>query len=56
MVEETYPGEAHHHAMFVAGIDDMIIPHRTARFRDIADPGLIGTFDIVAKREEGIRS
>ena len=54
MVEETYSGEAHHHVVLITCFDDMIVSHRAARFRDVADAGLMGTFDVVAKREEGV--
>ena len=54
MVEQTHSVEDHGDAVTVAGFDDVVVTDRAARFSDIADAALMGTFDIVAKREEGI--
>ena len=54
MVEQTNTGECHRHSVFVAHIDHVVVTDRSARLRDILYAALVGTFDIVAEREEGV--
>ena len=56
MVEQTNTGECHRHSVFVAHIDHVIVTDRSARLRDILYAALVGTFDIVAEWEEGVRA
>ena len=56
MVEQTNTGECHRHSVFVAHIDHVVVTDRSARLRDILYAALVGAFDIVAEREEGVRA
>ena len=56
MVEQTNTGECHRHSVFVAHIDHVVVTDRSTRLRDILYAALVGTFDIVAEREEGVRA
>ncbi len=54
MVEQADAGEAHGDAMVVAGFNDVVVPDGAARFGDVLDAGLEGTFHVVAEGEEGV--
>ena len=56
MVEQTNTGECHRHSVFVAHIDHVVVTDISTRLCDILYAALVGTFDIVAEREEGVRS
>ena len=56
MVEQTDTGECHCHSVFVAHIDHVVVTDRATRLCDILHAALVGTFDIVAEREEGVRA
>ena len=53
-MEQTDAVEDHGHAVSVAGVDDVVIADGTARFSDIADAALVGSFNVVAEREESV--
>ncbi len=54
MVEQTHAGKGHRNAVFVAGLDDIVISHRAAGLGNELHATLMGAFDIVAKGEESI--
>ena len=56
MVEQTDTGECHRHSVFIAHIDHVVVTDRSARLRDILYATLVGTFNIIPKWEEGIRT
>ena len=56
MVEQTNAGECHRHSVFVAHIDHVVVTDRSARLGDILYAALVGTLDIVAEWEEGVRA
>lgn len=56
MMEETDTGEAHHHAVSVAGIDDAVIPDRTAGLGNVGHAAAMSSFDVVTEGEEAIGS
>ena len=54
MVGQTNTGECHRHSVFIAHIDHIVVTDRSTRLCDILYTALVGTFDIVAEREECI--
>ena len=56
MMEQTQACKTHHHTIFVAGCDHMVITDRSARLCHIVHATLVGTLNIVAEGEEGIGS
>ena len=56
MMEQTYSSEGHSNAVFVAGHDDMVVANGAASLSDILHTALVGTLDVVAEGEEGIRA
>lgn len=52
VVEQTNTGKCHGNSVFIAGFNNIVIPHRTARLGNIFDTALVGTLNIVAKWEE----
>lgn len=52
MVEQTNTGECHRHSVFIAHIDHIVVTDRSTRLCDILYAALVGTFDIVAERED----
>ena len=54
VVEQPHAGEGHDHAVFVGGLDDIVVPDAAARLRHIADAGFSGPLDVVAEGEEGV--
>ena len=56
MVEQTNTGECHRHSVFIAHIDHIVVTDRSTRLCDILYAALVGTFDIVTEREEGVRA
>ena len=55
MMEESHPCECHGNAVFVARLNDVVVPYGTAGLCHIAYTALVGSLDIVAKGEECIR-
>ena len=54
MVEETYTCECHGYAILVAGLDHIVIAHRTARLGNKLYAALVRTLYVVAEGEESI--
>ena len=54
MVEQPQTVKRHHHAVFVAGHDDVVVADRAARLGDVAHAALVGALDIVAEGEESV--
>ena len=54
MVEKTHAGEAHYHAVIVAGFDDVIVSDRAAGFSDISYAALGCSFNVITEGEECI--
>ena len=54
MVEQPHTGEGHNNAVFVALLDDQVIPDGAAGLGNIADTGGIGPLDVIREGEEGI--
>ena len=56
MVEQTYARKGHGNAVPVAGHDDMVVAYRAASLGDELHATLVGTLNVVAEGEEGIRA
>src|SRR5699024_3958420 len=56
MMEQTNAGKGHNHSIFVTGINYQIISHRSTRLCDIFYTTLMCSLNVVAEREESIRS
>ena len=54
VMEQPCAGEGQHHAVFVGGGDDMVIPDGAAGLGNVGHAGLSGPLHIVAEGEEGI--
>ena len=54
MVEQTYAGEGHGDAVFVACLDDVVITYGTAGLSNVLHATLVGSLHVVAKGEESI--
>ena len=54
MVEQAHTSEGHDDAVFVALLDDQIIPDGATGLGNIGNAGGIGPLDVVGKGEEGI--
>ena len=54
MVEEPDGGEGHGNVVLVTGHDDMVITNATTCLGNELHTALMGTFNVVAKGEEGI--
>ena len=54
MMEQTDSGKGHRHTIFIATLNNQIIPHRASRLSNIFYPAFSGTLNIIAEREEGI--
>ena len=54
MMEQAHTGEAHHHVVFVAGVNHVIVPDGAAGLGHILHAAAVGALDVVAKGEEGI--
>ena len=52
MVEQADAGECHCDAVFVTGIDNVIVTDGAARLCDILNAGTFCTLDVIAEREE----
>ena len=56
MMEQPYTGKCHGHAVLIAGCDHLVIPDGTAWLSHIFNTTSVGSFDIVSKWKEGIRT
>lgn len=56
MMEQADAREGHGDVVFVAGFDDMVVAHRSAGLGHESHAAFVGTFDVVAKGEEGVRA
>ena len=56
MMEQADAREGHGDVVFVAGFDDMVVAHRSAGLGHESYAAFVGTFDVVAKGEEGVRA
>ena len=55
-MEQADASKSHGDAIFIAGGDDMVVTYASSCLSNISDTALVGTFDVVAKREEGVRT
>ena len=55
-MEEPHSGEGHHDAVFVAALDDGVVPDRSARLGYIANAAAVGSLDVVREGKEGVGS
>ena len=53
-MEQTDAVENQHNTISIAGINDMIVAHRTAGFYDVRNAALASPFNIIPKWEERI--
>ena len=56
MVEQPDPRERHGHAVLVACLDDVVVTDRTAGFCDVLNAALVSALNVVAEREESVRT
>ena len=56
MMEQTDTRERHGNAIFIASFNHMVIAYRTTRLGNVIYSTLMGTLNIVSKREECIRT
>ena len=54
MMEQTHTREGHGNAVFVAGLDDIVVANAAAGLCNVFHATLVGTLDVVAEGEEGI--
>ena len=54
MVEETHTRKRHCNAEFVASVDDEVVTHRAARFRNVRNTALVCAHDVVVEGEERV--
>ena len=54
MMEQTHAREGHGDAVFVAGLDDVVVANAATGLCNIFHATLVGSLDIVAEGEEGI--
>ena len=54
MMKQTNAGECHRDSVFIASVNDIVIPDTSAGLCDIVYAALVSAFDIVSKGEEGI--
>ncbi len=52
MMEQTDTGKAHHHAIFITCLNNIIVADRAARLSHIFHAALVGPLNIVAKWKE----
>ena len=55
MMEQAYTCKRHGYAILVAGVDNIVVAYAASSLCDILYAALVGTLDVVAKGEEGIR-
>ena len=54
MMEQPHAGNGHNHIVFVAGLNDGVVPDGAPRLCHIGNPGKPAPFDGVAEGEEGV--
>ena len=54
MVEQADVGHSHRHAVFVSGLDDVVVADGAAGLGDVLHAALAGALDVVAEGEEGV--
>ena len=54
MMEKSYSRHGHHHAVFVAGIYDIVVSYRAARLSYVSNSALGRPLDVVSEGEEGV--
>lgn len=54
VMEQSDAGKRHNHSVLIAGLNNMIVANGTAGLCHVFHPASVGSFDIVAKREEGV--
>ena len=54
VMEQADVGHRHCDAVFVAGLDDVVVADGAAALRDVGDAALMRALDVVAEREEGV--
>ena len=54
MVEQANAAECHGNAVFVAGVDHLLVANGAAGLHNGSHAAAMGALDVVAKREEGI--
>jgi len=52
--EMTHAGKDHGDIVFIGGVNDLLVPHRSPRLDHRRDAHLGGTVETIAKREEGV--
>ena len=53
-MEQSLSGKGHGDAVFIRGLDDVVVADRAAGFRDVGDAALSRALNIVAEREERV--
>ena len=56
MMEQAHAREGHDHVMRVAARDHVVVTDRTTRLRDVLNAALERAQDVVAEREERVRT
>lgn len=54
MMEQSQPRKRHRHVIFIAGRDYIVIAHGSTRLCHVFHAALVGTLNVVAKREKRI--
>jgi len=54
VMEQADAGHRHCDAVFVAGLDDVVVADGAAALCDVGDAALMRALDVVAEREEGV--
>ena len=54
VMEQADVGHRHCDAVFVAGLDDVVVADGAAALRDVGDAALMRALDVVAEWEEGV--
>lgn len=52
VMEQTDSCKCHHHTVFVAGLDYIVIPHRSSWLGNILYPALMSSLNIISKWEK----
>ena len=56
MMEQTDACKCHGDAVFVAGLDDMIVAYRASCLGDVFHAALVRTLNVITEGEEGVRA
>lgn len=54
VVEQTNTGKCHGNSVFIAGFNNIVIPHRTARLCNVLNAALMSPLNIISEGEESI--